>query len=56
MREALSAKTSLLGEILIPCSEIFSISFSNAHGSTTTPEPITDNFSLTIPDGSKLSL
>mgnify|MGYP003351888654 CR=1 FL=1 len=57
MSAAFSATTRFSGEIFTPCFSIASISANRAHGSTTTPLPMTESLpGRTTPDGSRLSL
>ena len=51
-----SAIISTSGVMTTPCADNFSISALSAHGSSTTPLPITDGVPRTIPDGSSDNL
>ena len=54
---ALSAMSRLSGVTMTPCPFSFSTSAMKAHGSTTTPLPMTDSLpGRTTPEGSRLSL
>ena len=54
---AFSAMTRLSGVTVTPCPPSFSTSSTKAHGSTTTPLPMTESLpGRTTPEGSRLSL